>query len=535
MRSFFAGLLFATLALPLGAAEPANAVTLDPGLGSLHWPVSTSSPKAQAYFDQGMRYVYAFNHEAAIRSFNEATRLDPDLAIGYWGTALALGPNINLDVDPDREKQAYEVVHEAQKHLQHASEKERGLIDALANRYSNDPKADLKKLNLDYSNAMGALAKKYPDDSNVNTLYAESLMDLRPWKFWTNDGKPAEGTEEVVRVLEGVLGRDPNHLGANHYYIHAIEESPHPERALAAATRLPRLAPAAGHLVHMPAHVLERTGHYASAAAANEAAARTDRAYIARNGEGGVYPMMYYNHNLQFGAAAYAMDGNFAAARRMAGEVSKNAAAMLKDMPPIELALAYPAQILVRFGRWQDVVKAGPPDEQWPISATVIHLARGTAFARLGNVAGAESERKALQAARAKLTDDPGLMQNSPKPLGEMSSLVLGARIAAARGEVDEAVNQLTKAVTIEDSLNYDEPPDWWLPVRETLGATLLRAGRSAQAEKVFREDLARNPKNPRSLYGLALALKAQKKDGATAMSHYRQGWKGGALTLDQF
>ncbi len=520
------------LALSAAAAEPAKEVTLDPGLGNLHWTVSTKNAKAQAYFDQGMKYVYAFNHEAAIRSFNEATRLDPELGIGYWGTALALGPNINLDVDPDREKQAYEAVQGAGKHLEHASQQEKDLVAALATRYSVETNADLKKLAVDYSQAMAALAKKYPRDSNVNVLYAESLMDLRPWKFWTNDGKPNEGTEEIVRVLEGVLKRDPNHLGANHYYIHAVEASSHPELALASAARLPKLAPAAGHLVHMPAHVYQRTGNYAGAAAANTAAATADRKYIARNGEAGVYPMMYYSHNLQFGAASYTSIGDLAHARAMAEELAKNAGPMLKEMPPIEVALAYPTQVLTRFGRWDDVLKTGAPDEQWPISATLIHLARGSALARLGDVAGADSELKALEAARAKLGDDPGVMQNSPKPLGEIASLVLSGRIAEVRGNTGEAVNQLTKAAAVEDSLNYDEPSDWWLPVRETLGGTLLRAGRAAEAEKVFRADLKKNPKNPRSLYGLARALEAQKKNASSTMAAFRSGWKGGALTV---
>ncbi len=522
------------LALPLAAAEPAK-VPLDPGLGNLHWPVSTKNAKAQAYFDQGMRYTYAFNHEAAIRSFNEATRHDPELALGYWGTALALGPNINLDVDPDREKQAWDTIHEAEKHLAHASPKERDLIAALAIRYSNDPKADLKKLSGDYSKAMAALAKKYPGDSNVNTLYAESLMDLRPWKFWTHDGKPNEDTEEIVRVLEGVLKRDPNHLGANHYYIHAIEASSHPERATASAQRLPKLAPAAGHLVHMPAHVYQRTGNYAGAAAANAAASRADAVYIGKYGAGGIYPMMYSSHNLQFGAASYAAIGDLAHAKGMADELAGSAGPMLKEMPPVEIALAYPVQILVRFGRWQDVLKGGLPDEQWPVSATMIHLARGSALARLGDLAGAESEQKALEASRAKLGDDPGIMQNAPKPLGEIAALVLSARIAEARGNTAEAITLLTNAAAVEDTLNYDEPPDWWNPVRETLGATLLRANRPAEAEQVFRTDLKHNPKNPRSLYGLAEALKAQKKDASKTLAAFRSGWKGGALTVGMY
>jgi tetratricopeptide (TPR) repeat protein len=510
-------------------------VTLDDGLGRLHWQVSTKNEKAQEYFDQGMKYLYAFNHEAAVKSFNEATRLDPNLAMGYWGTALALGPNINMDVDPDREKQAFDAVHSAQKHIGGITVRERELIFALANRYSDDPKADLKKLSVAYSQAMASLAKKYANDSNIQTLYAESLMDLRPWKFWSHDGVAAEGTEEIVRVLEGVLARDPQHLGANHYLVHALEASPHPERATAAAERLPKIAPAAGHLVHMPAHIYQRTGNYEGAAAANEAAAKADRVFMARNGDGGIYPMMYYSHNLQFGAAAHVMTGRYAEAMKMAAELAKNVAPMLEQMPPVEIALAYPAQLDLRFGRWDALAKAAAPDEKWPISAMVIHLARGTAFARLGKVAEAQAEQKALEGAREKLTDDPGIMQNSPKNLGEIASLLLGARIAAASGKTDDAVNMLTKAAALEDALNYNEPADWWLPIRETLGATLLRAGRAAEAEKAFRDELARNPKNPRSLYGLAKALTAQKKDAATETAAYKAGWKGAALTLEQF
>ncbi|HEV2721896.1 MAG TPA: hypothetical protein VG323_17885, partial [Thermoanaerobaculia bacterium] len=330
---------------------------LDPGLGTLHWSVSTRDAAAQAYFDQGMKYAYAFNHEKAIASFNEATRRDPELAMGYWGAALALGPNINMDVDPDREKKAYDAVHEAETHLAHASPKERDLVAALAKRYSNDPKADLKKLGADYSAAMGALATKYPNDDDVAVLYAESIMDLRPWKFWSNDGKAAPGTDEAIAQVQKVLRRNPNHLGANHYFIHLTEASPHPERALAAAQRLPKLAPAAGHLVHMPAHVYQRTGDYGAAADANARAAGVDRDFIKKNGGESVYAMMYYNHNLQFAAASHAMTGRFDAAMKNANEIAQNAAPMLKEMPPLEIAEAYPAQILTRFGRWRDVLK----------------------------------------------------------------------------------------------------------------------------------------------------------------------------------
>jgi tetratricopeptide (TPR) repeat protein len=520
------------LALLLAAATAVP--TLDPGLGTLHWKVSTPNEKAQAYFDQGMRYVYAFNHEQAVRSFNEATRRDPELAMGYWGAALALGPNINMDVDPDREKQAYDAVHAAAQHLAHASAKERDLVAALAKRYSNDPHADLKKLAVDYSNAMGVLAKRYPNDDDVATLYAESVMDLRPWKFWSHDGKPAEGTLEAVAVLQSVLRRNPKHLGANHYLIHLLEASPHPERAADAAQRLPKLAPSAGHLVHMPAHVYQRTGNYAGAAAANERAADVDRDFIKKNGGENIYAMMYYNHNLQFAAASHAMIGRFDAAMKAANEIAHNVEPMLKEMPPIELAEAYPVQILTRFGRWRDVVKTKPV-EAGPVSAVLWLYAHGSALAQLGDVSGAMSDRKAMETWRAKLTDEPGLMQNPSKSIGALAAQVLDGRIALAAGRTNDGIAALEKAVAMEDQLDYDEPPDWWNPTRETLGAALLRAGRPADAEKVFRDDLARNRNNPRSLFGLAEALTAQKKDAAKTRAAFRTAWKGTALTVSAY
>src|SRR5712691_9249350 len=365
--------LIATAAL--AAPDPP---TLEKGVGNVHYAMSTRSADAQKFFDQGMAYLYGFNHEAAIRSFKKASELDPDMAMAYWGIALALGPNINLDVDPGREKQAYEAVQAALKQKTNASPKERDMIAALARRYSNDPKADLKKLSFDYSASMGALRKKYPDDLDLATLYAESMMDLRPWKFWTHDGKPVEGTEEIVRTLESVLKRNPQHLGANHYYIHTVEASTRPDRALASADRLNTLAPASGHLVHMPAHIYQRTGNYAGAAKANESAAAVDRVFIKKNGKEGIYPLMYYNHNLQFGTASYLMDGRFADAKRMADEFGANAAAMVKEMPPAESFAVAPTLVLVRFGKWADVVRA-PQAQPGPLSTVLLHFARGVA------------------------------------------------------------------------------------------------------------------------------------------------------------
>jgi len=505
-------------------------MALDPGVGTVHFAVSTKNAEAQRFFDQGMAYLYGFNHDAAIRSFRRAAELDPKLAMADWGVALALGPNINLDVDPDREKQAYAAVQSAMS--KDASPKERDIIAVLAKRYSNDPNADLKKLAVAYSDAMGELSKKYPDDLDLATLYAESMMDLRPWKFWSHDGVPAPQTDEIVSVLESVLKRNPKHLGANHYYIHAVEASPHPERALKSADRLNTLAPESGHLVHMPAHIYERTGNYAGAAKANENAAAADRRFVKKYGGEGVYALMYYNHNLQFGAASYAMDGSFAGAKRMADEFGANAAAVAKEMPMIEAFAAAPVLVLARFGKWADIIRA-PETTAGPLSTVLSHFARGVAFARLGDVDGAERERAAFQEARKALSDDPGFMQNSPKNLARVADAVLDGRIAEARGNRSQAIRAYQRGVEAEDALDYDEPPDWFYPVRETLGAALIRNGQFAEAEQVFREDLKRNPNNPRSLFGLAEARKKQKKSASAAMADFKRYWRGGALSVE--
>jgi hypothetical protein len=526
--------LFVAFIATSSPADTPKPLALEPGLGTVHWPVSTKNVHAQRFFDQGMKYVYGFNHESAIASFQEAVKFDPGLAMGHWGAALALGPNINMDVDPDREKQAYDEVHAAAAHESHASAKEKGLIAALSKRYSNDPKADLKQLGRDYSAAMAALAKKYPDDLDIATLYAESLMDLHPWKFWSRDGKPAEGTTEIVSVLESVLRRNPNHLGANHYYVHAIEGSPHPERALASADRLRTLAPSSGHIVHMPAHIYQRTGNYAGAARANATAAATDRVFIKNHGGESMYAAMYYNHNLQFGWTSYAMMGRFAEAKTMADEFSSNAAMMAKHLPPVEYAAASTLLLLLRFGRWTEVL-AAPPVNAGPLSTTFAHFARATALAKLGDVAGAEAEQKAFEAARAGVPDNPGVFQNSERAVADVAVHVLAGRIAEARGDGKSAIAEYTSAVASEDKLDYDEPADWFSPTRETLGAALLRNGRNSEAEKVFRADLARNAHNPRSLYGLAAALRAQKKDAASTAAEFRRKWEGGKLTIDSF
>jgi tetratricopeptide (TPR) repeat protein len=545
MRSFVFALTLLLSLCTVGSAQHADHPKKDagdqpatqmPGLGSHHHPVSTTSAEAQKFFDQGLSFVYAFNHDEAIRSFKHAAELDPLMAMAHWGVALALGPNINLDVDPEREKAAYEAVQKALSLAARASENERAYIDALARRYSTDPKADLKKLALDYKNAMGQLVKRYPDDLDAATLYAESAMNLRPWKFWTADGKPAEGTEEIVATLESVLRRDPNHFGAIHYYIHAVEASSHPERALAYAPKLPSLIPAAGHLVHMPAHIYARTGDYEAAASSNKDAARVDEAYMKAHGAGGFYPAMYYSHNLHFLAIAESMSGRFADALTAAHQLEAHIGPHVKAMPMLEGFMTVSPLVLVRFNRWDDIEKLSPPDKSLAGTTAVWHFARGMAFNAKGPAKEAAAELDALIATQKLVPADAGFGLNSATHVLQIAQKVLTARLAE-RSDSKQAIAILRSAVELEDSLAYDEPQAWFLPVREFLGAALMRGGDYAAAEGVFRADLEKNRRNGRSLFGLMEALKAQKKDQEAMMvkQQFEAAWKNAdtKLTMD--
>ena len=522
MRSFLLVLIFAlsfcTVALPQHANHDTKkdvkeqSAAFIPGMGSHHHSVSTTNAEAQKFFDQGLSLVFAFNHEEAIRSFKHAAELDPQLAMAYWGIALALGPNINLDVDPEREKAAYEAVRKALSLATRASESERDYIEALVKRYSIHPQADLKKLAVDYKNAMGDLVKRYPDDLDAATLYAESAMNLRPWKFWTADGKPAEGTEEIVATLESVLRRDPNHIGAIHYYIHAVEASFTPERALPYAPKLPSLIPAAGHLVHMPAHIYARTGDYEAAALSNKNAARVDETYMKAHGADGLYPTMYYSHNLHFLAIAENMSGRFAAARTAAQQLETYVSPHVKAMPMLEGFMTVSPLLLVRFNRWDDIEKLSAPDKMMLGTTAIWHFARGMAFEAKGRSKDAAAELDALIAVQKQVPADASFGLNSANFVLQIAQKVLAARLAR-RSDSKQAIAFLRGAVELEDSLAYDEPQAWFLPVREALGAALMRNGDYPGAEQVFRKDLEKNRRNGRSLFGLMEALKAQKKN----------------------
>ncbi len=507
-------------------------VKLMSGLSDLHHPVTTSVTQAQLFFDQGLRLIYAFNHDEAARSFQHAAELDPKLAMAYWGVAEAVGPNYNDPASDDRFKQAHEAIQKAVDLSSNASASEKAYINAMAKRFPADPKADLKKAAEDYRDAMHEVSRQFPDDLDAATLFAESGMDLHPWGLWHQDGTPEDGTEEVVATLESVIRRDPNHLGAIHYYIHAVEASKSPERALAGANRLATLAPAAGHIVHMPAHVYIRTGDYEAAVRTNQKAAVADQAYLRDSGVQGIYPMMYYSHNLHFIAMCAAMNGNYPEARKGAAMLAANVGPHVKEMPPLEGFMTVPLAVEIRFHRWDTILQAPQPDAAMQTTTMFWHFAKGMALAGTGKVAAAEAELTLVAEAEKNTPPDAIFampVNNKTKDILKIAENVLGAKIALAKKDNATAISLLRDAVAIQDDLKYDEPPDWFFPVREPLGAVLLMTGDNAAAEQVFREDLKHNPRNPRSLFGLEQALKAQGKDYDAGFidNQFHSSWKG--------
>ena len=519
------------------AHTQAKPATLMSGLGDLHHPVSTSNRDAQEFFDQGLRLIYAFNHDEAARSFQRAAELDPKLAIAYWGVAEAVGPNYNDPASDERFKHAHEAIQKAVDLSASASPSEQSYIQAMALRFPADPQADRRKAAEAYHDAMREVSKKFPDDLDAATLFAESGMNLHPWGLWHVDGTPEAGTEEIVATLESVIRRDPDHLGAIHYYIHAVEASPNPERALAGANKLASLAPAAGHIVHMPAHVYIRTGDYDAAVKTNEAAAAVDRAYIKASGAQGIYPMMYYSHNLHFIAMCAAMNGDYAESKKNADMLAAHVGPAVKMMPPLEGFMTIPMAVDLRFHKWDDILKMPKPDPDMKTATVFWHFARGMALAGTGKVSDAEAEHKIVSEAEKSTPEDVIFtmpINNKAKDIMRIAEDVLGAKIAIASKDNSGAIALLRDAVALQDTLKYGEPPDWFFPVRESLGAALLMNGDAAGAEQVFRADLDRNPRNPRSLFGLRQALKAQGRDydAGFVEKQFQASWKGGSAQL---
>jgi tetratricopeptide (TPR) repeat protein len=503
------------------------------GLGDVHHPITTTSPEAQKFFDQGMALAFGFNHEAAIRSFERAQRLDPKAPMPYWGKAWALGTNYNMPVDDARETLAFQTIAEARAI---AAGPERDYVDAMAQRYSLDMHADRAALERKYSAAMEALSKKYPDDLDAATLYAESLMNLNPWKLWSS-GRPAPGTDRIVAVLESVLMREPNHLGANHFYIHAVEASPNPSRALQSAARLEKAAPLSGHLVHMPAHIYGRTGDHAAAAKANTDGAAADVKYLETAPPDSLYGMMYYSHNLQFLTDDEMMQGRFADAQPPAALLAKRLDGFTAMMPMLESLLLQPVQVLQRFNKHEEILRLPAPPADRRLQTAWYHFARGVALAQTGRPAEAVTEQAAFSHATAQIPVTAlwgGSGFTSAHTAMEIAGLILDARIAWSQQQASRSIQFWQRAVAAADALPYDEPPDWYYPVRESLGAALLLAGKPLDAEKVFREDLNRNPRNPRSLFGLqaALAKEGRSADAAWVQRAFERAWRNADTTL---
>jgi len=512
------------------------------GMGALHHKIATTNPEAQKFFDQGLTLVYGFNHEQAIRSFERASELDPSAAMPYWGKALALGPNYNVDVDPDREKGSFATIQIAKKLAANGPQVERDYIDALAARYSDDPKVDLVKLAHDYANAMRTLAHKYPDDPDAQVLFAESLMDLHPWQLFNVEGKANENTPEIIATLEATLKRWPDNIGANHYYIHAVEAGPHPELANVSAKRLESAVPAAGHLVHMPAHIYLRTGDYSAAVKSNQEAIAADNSFLQTTGTANsMYGMMYLGHNVAFLYYAAGMNGEFRVAQDAAEMDAAASLPAVAEFPMAEVGVPTPIFNLLRFAHWDDVLKLPAPDVKLVATTMFWHYARGCAFAETLRPAQAEKELAEFQALAAKMPPGPafGIEYNDWSVITSLAAHTLQARIAmemgvsaneipATNGAFAKAIDHWRQGVAIQDKMSYDEPPEWYYPVRESLGAALLFAGKAAEAEAVFREDLQRNPHNPRSLFGIWKCLEAQRKnpEAQQARQQFESAWK---------
>jgi tetratricopeptide (TPR) repeat protein len=517
--------------VPVTVADWSHGAHLFEGLGDFHRKV-TSSPLAQQYFDQGMRFLWAFNHDEATRSFAKAAELDPDCAACYWGVALTVGPNYNLpEMAEPRARLAFEALHRAQEKAPHASAVERGLIAALATRYPSpqpvDP-ANLEPVARAYAAAMRELAERFPQDLDVQTLCAEAGMNVHAWKLWSADGRPAEGTPEIEARLESVLRLDPNHPGANHYYIHVMEASPHPDKALASAERLRGMMPAAGHLEHMPAHVLQRVGDYEQAAEANRRGIAADRAYFAAT-QAPDYYAMYLAHNYSFLAFSAAMEGRkaetLAAVQSVVSVVPLD---LLLGMGDSGWNLSQQYAALVRFGLWDEAIALGPPDARAPGLTAAYLYGRGVALAARGRL---EQARAVLAQLQQLATATPNGAQagfNTLHAVLAVAEPIVAARIAATEQRNDEALRLLRQAVAAQDELAYNEPADWFFPARHLLGAQLLIAGRAAEAERVYREDLERNPANGWALYGLAAALRAQgrARDAAQVTRRFEAAWR---------
>jgi len=498
-------------------------------LGTHHKAVGTRVPVAQQYFDQGLRLVYGFNHAEAIRSFTSATELDSTCAMCWWGIAYAYGPHVNAGMDSASGVKAYQAAQKALSQSRNGSPSEQAYARAISARYTAVPPANRAKLDSAYARAMAEIARKYPDDLDAGALYAESLMDLRPWNYWTPEGKPYPGTEKIVRQLERVIARTPEHPAACHYYIHAVE-AVNPQKAVPCAERLARLMPGVGHMVHMPAHIYIRVGRYKEAAASNVHAIHTDETFIEGQKPTTVYSLAYYPHNIHFLAFASTMSGQSAqalkAARTLKGKVNLDVA---RQVPMLQEMVPYYVLTLTTFGRWDDVLAEPLPPADIRAPLAMAYYARGVAYAAKGKSAEAQMALDTVKAIDAATPADAP----EKTPVSIAPHALMG-EIATRSGKLDEGIGHFREAIKIEDAGLYFEPPKWYYPIRESLGAALLKAGKPAEAEAVYREDLKRFPENGWSLFGLATALRAQGKSAEAAVvdQRFSKAWSAADIKL---
>ena len=525
------------LAVPGTVLALAQGAQLFDDLGTLNRPVGTASPEAQRYFDQGLRLAYGFNHDEATRSFARAAELDPGCAACLWGVAWTLGPNYNVPMLEGAAQAAWDALQAARERSARARPVEQSLIVALATRYQGPKSIDAasqQPLNEAFAAAMRDVARAHPDDDDVQVIFAESLMDVNPWHLWTLDGKAAPGTEEIVVTLEKVLSRRSAHPGANHYYIHAVEASMRPDRAVPAAERLPGLMPAAGHIVHMPAHIFQRVGRYGDASEANRRAVKADEAYLARTRPPGYYPM-YLGHNHGFLAYSASMLGRSEESLRAArGSTKAIPPEMLDMMPGMDFFASEPLLVMVRFGKWKEILAEPRPPEKYPTLTGLWLHARGMALASTGKSSEAWATMRELRTLATKIPPDLLAGQNPASAMCRLGADAIEARIAERAKSWKPAIAAWTRAVAQEDGFHYNEPADWFYPMRHYLGAALLDARKPKEAEAVFREDLKRNPGNGWALHGLATALAAQgKKDEAAATrAKFEEAWKEADIRL---
>lgn len=512
MRNFLFVLIFSCVSL--SAEIPPAAFEVMPPMSQIYHPVSTNNPEAQKSFDRGLTNIFAYNHDLAFWEFEKASKLDPNLAMAYWGMALARGQNVNEDVTPEREILSYNLIQQALKLFPNASKSEQDYINALATRYTNDPKTNLIPYRFTYRDAMKKLMEKYPEDLDAATLYAESILNLDPWKWWTVDGKANVGTYEAIDVLESVLRRNPNHVGANHFNIHAWEESPFPERALMSAYRLTYLNPESGHLLHMPTHIFLQTGDYSTALKTSINALTQDRDYIKRFGlDSGTYPLHYLTHNLHVYARTYMLMEDYDNAIKAALELVQFVQPHIHNTAAghLENALKVPIDIYLYFHKWNELLKY-PLQADSPSMQAYWHFARAVAYASLGNFEASQKEREKMLEFKKQIKPEDTIDMNPSTEVIGLGEIMLDATIARMRNKDSEYIDLLKKGTIIQEKFFYGEPPVWYVPVRQLLGFAYLKQGNFEQAEAAFNNVLLELQRNGRTLYGLTLSLKGQNR-----------------------